>query len=206
MNEDNRQEVLNLMNEWYIQENIPEDVMQARVVLIFKKGDKEDLANYRPISLLNTFYKILAAIIQYRISIGIDKYLQKTEYGFRGNRGTAEAIHFVRRMVEKGESRQSNTHLVLFDREKAFDKIEHEKLFEALQRMNVPEKTIIMITLFYNNAQFCISMDGKNSKWYMQQAGIRQGCPLSPYLFLIVMTVLFDDIHHNDKLKMKNRE
>ena len=60
--------ILALLNEWWINENMQEEITKARVVLIFKKGDRENLANYRPISLLNTLYKILAAIVQKRLA------------------------------------------------------------------------------------------------------------------------------------------
>jgi hypothetical protein len=101
MDDEALERVRALLNNWWGSEHIPEDVLRARVVLIFKEGDKEDLANYRPISLLNTIYKVLAAIVQDRIATKLDKFLQKTQYGFRQKRGTADAIHYVRRMIDK---------------------------------------------------------------------------------------------------------
>ena len=77
MNEDNRENIRTLLNEWWTIEDIPDEVRTVNVVLIFKEGDNEHLANYRPISLLNTFYKILAAIAQHRISIHMYEYPQK---------------------------------------------------------------------------------------------------------------------------------
>ncbi len=62
MNEDNRENIRTLLNEWWTIEDIPDEVRTVNVVLIFKEGDKEDLANYRPISLLNTLYKIMAVV------------------------------------------------------------------------------------------------------------------------------------------------
>ena len=91
------------MNDWWNEEEIPEEQLRARVVLIYKKGDASKYENYRPISLLNIIYKLFAAIVQRRIASRLDKHLQKTQYGFRRKRGTADAIHLVRRIAEYGE-------------------------------------------------------------------------------------------------------
>ena len=87
------------------------------------------------------------------------------------------------------------------DWEKAFDKVKHDKLIEALYRMNVPETMIDAIRRLYANPTFKVYMENNESEWTRQKTGIRQGCPLSPYLFLILMTCLFHDIHDNDKCK-----
>ena len=195
--------VLQMINNWWTQESVEDEVTQALVILLFKKGDKSNLANYRPISLLNTNYKLLAAIIQKRIADSLDKHLQRTQYGFRQQKGTTQATHYVRRIVEKGEMTRTKTLMVLLDWEKAFDKVKHEKLFEALARMNIPTKIINMVKALYKNPTFRIEMDNQESAWTPQQTGIRQGCPLSPYLFLIVMSCLFHDVHLNDHLKLE---
>ena len=70
---------------------------------------------------------------------------------------------------------------VLLDWEKAFDKVKHNKLFEALERMNVPNKYIDMIKQLYDKPTFKVEMEGHESTWITQETGIRQGCPLSPY-------------------------
>ena len=79
--------------------------------------------------------------------------------------------------------------------EKAFDRVKQDKLIEALTRMNIDPKFINAINSLYSKPSFRVKIDGTKSKWYDQKSGIRQGCPLSPYLFLIVMTVIFRDVH-----------
>ena len=64
--------------------------------------------------------------------------------------------------------------------------------------MNIPNKMIAAIKAMYTNTKFNITTEGHTSEWYNQETGIRQGCPLSPYLFLIIMTTLFHDIHSLD--------
>ena len=75
------------------------------MVSLYKKGNPDLQENYRPISLLNTYYKILAACLQNRLAEALDSKLMKTQYGFRGNRSTIDAIFITRRLQEYAERR-----------------------------------------------------------------------------------------------------
>ena len=194
-----------ILNEWWIQENIPEEQLQSRIVLIFKKGDTGVLSNYRPISLLNALYKIFTGVLQQRIQEHIDPFLQKTQYGFRRGKSTSHAIHIIRRILDLGERTARKVNLVLLDWEKAFDKIYHAGLFSAMTRMGIHPKLIELTKQVYKKTIFKIEIDGNCSAWHAQQTGIRQGCPLSPYLFLIVMTVVFHDVHDQPGLREELR-
>ena len=97
--------------------------------------------------------------------------------------------------MERAYASQDPAHLVFLDWEKAFDRIRQDKLLECLYRMNISTQMIEAIRSLYNAPTFSVKIGGKQSEWATQQRGIRQGCPLSPYLFLIVMTVLFRNIH-----------
>ena len=92
--------------------------------------------------------------------------------------------------------RQSGDNLVFvfLDWEKAFDKVNHERMLEALDRMSIPKKLQTIIKDMYNKATFKVTYEGNESNTKRQSAGIRQGCPLSPVLFILVMTVMFNDI------------
>ena len=107
--------------------------------------------------MLNTIYKLFACIVQERIADKLDRYLQKTQYGFRKKRGTADALHYIRRMVDKGEMTGAKTLLVLLDWEKAFDKVIHEKLIIALERMNIPRKLVALIRDMYSTGIHSLS-------------------------------------------------
>ena len=71
-----------------------------------------------------------------------------------------------------------------------------KRLIEALTRLSVPNKVIANIEALYKDPKFKVECKDSESNYMSQEAGIRQGCPLSPYLFLFVMTVMFADIHN----------
>jgi hypothetical protein len=96
--------------------------------------------------------------------------------------------------------------MIFLDRDKAFDKIDHEKMFHALERLNIPSEIINMIKGIYTHPNFRVQQMDQASEWRIQDTGIRQGCPLSPYLFILTMHVMFHDIKLalNDKWGKNN--
>ena len=86
LKEDSLEELEALYAQWWEQEWVPDEAMEARVAMIFKKGGSTKFENYRPISLLNSLYKIFAAILVKRTQEGVDETLQETQFGFRKNK------------------------------------------------------------------------------------------------------------------------
>eukprot|EP00975_Prorocentrum_lima_P042818 8994333-Prorocentrum_lima.AAC.1 len=117
-----KQHLLKLLNGWWIEEILPDSITDAQVVLIFKKGDTNLFENYRPISLLNSIYKVFAALIKLRLEEEVDSRLQKMQFGFRRNRSTSQALAVVRRISDYGERTGDPIYLLLLDWRMAFDK------------------------------------------------------------------------------------
>ena len=181
---------------------MPDELELAELVTLYKKGNVENPANYRPISLLNTLYKIYASIIQIRLATGLDDVLWETQYGFRKKRSTSQPLFITRRLQDHAECTGDKLFMVFLDWEKAFDKVDQEKLIEAMERLNIPKKLVAILRTFYINPRFRVKdLEGK-STYRKQNAGIRQGCPLSPYLFICLMSVMFKDIHTNIEHKL----
>ena len=89
---------------------------------------------------------------------------------------------------------QAASPLILLDWEKTFDKTLQPKMLDVLRRLQVPHRIYRLIKDFHANPQFKVRSGEKESEWRFQSPGIRQGCPLSPYLFVRVMGALFADI------------
>ena len=149
LNDEQLQDIVNLLNEWWNNYNIPREETQARIFLLFKKGNTTKFENYKPISLLNSLYKLFARIIHKRISQTLDKHLQKTQYGFWKDRSTADALAIVRKLQNIATQTNQTVFLVLLDWEKAFDKVDRNKLFWAMERMNIHDKLIKVCKSIY---------------------------------------------------------
>jgi len=177
------------------EKTLPPDWHRARVVAIFKKGKVELPDNYRPISLLNVGYKILAAILLDRIKAGgAEDRMWPSQYGFRPGRGTAEALFLARRLIDAAwASKDGKLMMVLLDWRKAFDRIAPQAMIQALRRFGLPEPILQMIDAIYADRIFTVQDAGIESTCHAQRCGISQGCPLSPYLFIIVMTIVCHD-------------
>eukprot|EP00975_Prorocentrum_lima_P012551 2661508-Prorocentrum_lima.AAC.1 len=85
--------------------------------------------------------------------------------------------------------------MLLLDWRQAFDKVRHEALSACLQRLGVPAQLLSAIKDLYKDPRFTVNINGSISNLERQTTGIRQGCPLSPYLFVAVMTELMAIVH-----------
>ena len=179
-------------NEVWHAKQVPSSWHLQQVTLIFKKGDPGNCENYRPICLLAAAYKIFAMVLLKRLlEAGADDRLWPSQYGFRKRRGTEDALHCVRRAVELAWSqRGGHLHVMALDWAKAFDSINPGSLLDALRRFGIPEPFVAMVEAIYTERSFQVRECGFLSEPHKQLSGICQGCPLSPFLFVIVMSVL----------------
>eukprot|EP00929_Paragymnodinium_shiwhaense_P102580 TRINITY_DN6578_c0_g1_i1.p1 TRINITY_DN6578_c0_g1~~TRINITY_DN6578_c0_g1_i1.p1 ORF type:complete len:1328 (+),score=-43.05 TRINITY_DN6578_c0_g1_i1:198-3986(+) len=182
--------LLQTINQWWEEGKVPLAATYARVFSLHKKGDNEMQSNYRPISLLSSIYKAYTALLQRRLSSTIDNRLAQQQFGFRKGRSTIDPLAFIRRYQENAERIGAKGLLVFLDWEKAFDRVMQNMLMKALAHFDLPAKYVNGISAIYENPQFFVEHMGRTSQTLPQEAGIRQGCPLSPYLFLLLLHVV----------------
>ncbi|CAE8684982.1 unnamed protein product [Polarella glacialis] len=195
IDDSNRDDLLALYNKCWQAATIPEDWKEAFVVAIYKnKGHPELAKSYRPISLLNALYKLYARLIQKRLANALEPRVRNRQHGFRRNHSTSDPIHTLRRLMELFEATREPLYLLFIDWEMAFDKITREGLICSLRRLHLPEHVLSVIGNMYQHTPFRVRDSDNVSQKEMQSTGIRQGCPLSPYLFILFMTVLMHDV------------
>ena len=145
--------LLDFCNACWSQSDVPDSWHLQRVTLIYKKGDPADCGNYRPICLLNAAYKIFAMVLLRRLhAAGADAFLWPSQFGFRPERSTDDALHCARRAVELAWAhRGGSVHLLALDWKRAFDSINSESLLQALTRFGLPGHVVSVIRAIYSN-------------------------------------------------------
>ena len=149
-------------------------------VPIYKKGDKKECGNYRTIALISHASKVLLRVIQRRLEVFLIPELPIDQAGFRRGRGTRDHIANLRWMMEKAREYQRDLYMCFIDYKKAFDCVDHERLWVILRGMGVPVHLIVLLKRLYTNQEATVRTDNIDIG-----KGVRQGCILSPLLFNI---------------------
>ena len=157
------------------------------IKLIYKrKGDKVDLKNYRPITMLNTDLKILTKVLANRLKEVMPTIIKTNQvYGVKGKDiadTTLSIIDRIRYMKEKNKK----GYVISLDFEKAFDRVEHDYLFGILRRYGFGDNFVKWITILYRGAITRIQCNGFLTECFKITRSIRQGCPLSALLYSLV--------------------
>ena len=168
-------------------ETIPEDWCRGLIVKLPKKGDRTQCTNWRGITLLSVPSKIVCKIIQMRLSDAINTILREEQAGFRPGVGCIDHIFTLRNIIEQCIEWNTKVHINFIDLEKAFDSIHRDTLWRILLAYGCPEKIINIIKCFYNNFSCSFIHKKKLKDWFSVRSGVRQGCVLSPMLFLVAI-------------------
>ena len=141
-------------------------------------------------------YKIYTRMLAERLSKHVDPLLRKSQYGFRKNRSTAHAIHVVRRTIDAlFHKAHIDLNLLLLDWSKAFDKVDTSALTDALIAFGIGGTFLKAIQTIFKSQFRVLGQGGfPSSSLRPQDTGIRQGCPLSPLLFVIMLSWLMEGV------------
>ena len=143
------------------------------IIPIFKKGDSKQCTNYRRISLLSLPGKVYAKCLQRKCREIVELKLEDGQCGFRPGRSTTDQIFTLKQIFEKSWEYGKDLFACFVDLEKAYDRVPRDKLWKVLQEYGV-------------NGQL-LRVKGKQSKPFHVGVGLRQGCVLSPLLFIVYM-------------------
>lgn len=184
------------------------DSQRTGIITCLPKGDKprQFLKNWRPITLLNTVYKIAAGSIASRLKSVLNKLINNDQTGFIPGRYIGENTRLIYDILQYTEDNNIPGLLLLIDFEKAFDSIAWKFIQETLSFFNFGNSFRKWVEIFQRNIKSAINQGGNISEFFIISRGCRQGDPISPYIFILCAEIMAIKIRNNDRIKGINIE
>ena len=167
---------------------------------IYKKKDPTDIRNYRPITVLNTDYKILTKVLAMQLMDQADVLIHEDQAGFIPKRSIFNHIRLAKAIINYAELTQENGAIVALDQEKAYDRIHHDYLWRTMETFHIPPTFIKTVKALYSHAHTRVAINGVLSEPFQVMRGVRQGDPLSCPLFDLAIEPLACKIRNNPEI------
>ena len=176
-----------LINDSFCEGQFPDVLKTARVIPIFKSGQREIISNYRPISTLHFLCKVYERIMFKRLCKFFKKYdiINDEQFGFRKNRSTSDAVLKLTDNIYETFNTGQYMVSVLLDFSKAFDTVNHNILLQKLYMQGVRGNSLQWIRSYLSNRQQYVSINESTSSVLPINIGVPQGSILGPLLFIL---------------------
>lgn len=200
---------LKAVHHFFDSGSLPHYINASSIALIPKCANPSCMANFRPISCCNTIYKCIAKILAGRLKNLLPYIIDKAQAAFVQGRCISDNIMVAQELFQ-GYSSNSGTPKVAFkmDLHKAFDTLNWKFIIDSLTIRGFPPQFINWIHLCVTTPRFSVKVNGEHVGYFSGGRGIRQGDPLSPFLFVLAMDVLsamLNKVQGNDLFKHHSR-
>ncbi|KAK3526232.1 hypothetical protein QTP70_018273, partial [Hemibagrus guttatus] len=175
------EDLLEVLEESCRERCLPLSSRRAVITLLPKKGDLQDIKNWRPVSLLCTDYKVMSKALANRLRDIMDSVIQTDQTYCVPNRSIIDNVSLIRDILDISRSLAVDLGLISLDQEKAFDRVEHQYLWKTLEAFGLSPSLIAMMKVLCQDVESVLKINGGLSAPFKAQRGIRQGCSLSAW-------------------------
>ena len=164
---------------------LPSTINEGLIKLIHKKGPKEDIGNWTPLTMLNNVYKVIAKALALRLSKHMKQWITKEQKGFIKGRYILDSIIASWEGIEHAEKTNQDFIFFKIDFDKAYDRIHWDYILQSLGDMGLGPNFTNMVKTLFGNAKAKVICNGELTEAITLTKSIRQGCPLAPLLYAI---------------------
>ena len=158
-------------------------IQKSVFIPIPKKSNAKDCSNYCTIALISHASKVMLKILPARLQQYMNRELLDVQAGFRKGRETRDQIANIRWIIEKARELQKNIYFCFIVYAKAFDCVDHNKLWKILQEMGIPDHLTCLFRNLYAVQEAIVRTRHGTTDWFQIGKGVHQDCVLSPCLF-----------------------
>jgi hypothetical protein len=179
-------------------------VQNRGIISLLHKGKgltRDSLDNWRPITLLNTDYKIVVKVLATRLQKILKSLINNDQNGFVKGRSIHNNIRLIEDVLRYVNDSNIPGIMLCVDYKKAFDTIEHDFILFALKKFNFDDSFIKWVSVIFKNTSNCIINNGHISKFFQVERGVRQGCPIASLLFVLSVELLSCKIRQSSLIK-----
>ena len=145
-----------------------------------KKGNAKECSDYHTIALISHASKVMLKILQARLQQYVNRGLQDVQAEFRKGQGTRDQIANIRWIIEKAREFQENIYFCFIDYAKAFDCVDHKKLWTILKEMGITDHLTCLVRNLYAGQEATVRTGHGTTDWFQIEKGVCQGCILLP--------------------------
>ena len=187
-------DLVRVLNVAYEAGQLSTSQRRGLIIVLYKKNDRLETKNWRPISLLNVDYKVATRAISGRLLAVIGSVVGPDQTCGVPGRTISENLFLIRDLIEYAEQEDLPVALLSLDQEKAFDRVDWGFLLRTLETFNFGPDFCRWVKLFYTDVESAVVINGWTSSFFRPSRGVRQGCPLSPLLYVLSIEVLAANI------------
>jgi hypothetical protein len=179
----------------------PNEWKKARIVPVFKKGDRNNVVNYRPISMLSSFAKLFESLVYPLVYRHINASLSDFQHGFRSSRSVESNLVSLVSEIATDIDKGLHIDAIYTDMSNAFDKVNHIKLLSKLEAIGIGNTLLQWFHSYLDERLQAVAVNGCHSQTFIARTGVPQGSHLGPLLFLVFVNDIVAHVK-NSKVSM----